>query len=91
MFPVLSSRMSACDVGVQGGPADAADPGPSVDPSYGESEECIWKAPDEKGLLGPSVIPSVDGLQQTQDTLPVYAPEHRLRFLRRCSAMKKIE
>ena len=25
---------------------------PNVDPSYGEPEECIWKAPDEKGLGG---------------------------------------
>ena len=39
MCPVLLSRMSACDIGVQGGPADAADPGPNVDPSYGESED----------------------------------------------------
>jgi len=25
---------------------------PNVDPSYAEPEECIWKAPDEKGLGG---------------------------------------
>ena len=25
---------------------------PNVDPSYSEPEECIWKAPDEKGLGG---------------------------------------
>lgn len=25
---------------------------PNVDPSYREPEECIWKAPDEKGLGG---------------------------------------
>ncbi len=48
---------------------------PNVDSTYGEPEECIWKAPEEKGLGGAYIERLACGPPKTYLRCPTLPPQ----------------
>ena len=48
---------------------------PNVDSTYGEPEECIWRAPDEKGLGGAYIERLACGPPKTYLRCPCLLPQ----------------